>query len=71
MNEPKTKAGQWKRKKSDITAEALGKRWCSSCCSMQPKETVRFYKGMQRGTVARCDPCQARRKQAMLERKAA
>ncbi len=59
----------WKRKKSDAFAVALGQRFCMSCRTMKPTETVRRYRGAKRSVVLRCDSCQALRVECLRARK--
>lgn len=59
----------WKQKKSDAFAAALGRRFCMSCRTMKPTETVKRYRGVKRNVVLRCDLCQALRVECLRERK--
>ena len=59
----------WKQKKSDAFAAALGQRFCMSCRTMKPTETVKRYRGVKRNVVLRCDSCQTLRAECLRERK--
>ncbi len=64
--QPKTPSGRWKRKQTEAMEEITGKKYCTSCRSLHPREKVKLYKSAhERVVMPRCDYCQEKRLEAM------